>query len=82
MSQSVTLPPEIVGAVNRLLKLPADQRLAISRQLADSVAGDEIDAAWSAEIAERIRQIEAGEVEGIDGDEVFRRLEERLGETL
>jgi hypothetical protein len=79
---STLLPPEVVGAVNRLLQLPADQRLAISRQLADSVLGDEIEHAWSAEIAERIRQIETGEIEGIEGDQVFRKLEERLGESI
>lgn len=82
MSKSTQLPDRAAAAVQEILNLPPQLRLEISRTLAESVASDAVDQASSAEIAERIRQIEAGEVEGIDGDEVFRKLEERLGEAL
>lgn len=82
VTKSTHLPDRAAAAVQELLNLPPEQRLEISRTLAESVASDAVDQAWSAQIAERIRQIEAGEVEGIDGDEVFREIEERLGERL
>ncbi|REK25629.1 MAG: hypothetical protein DWQ45_18785 [Planctomycetota bacterium] len=82
MNEPTTLPPDIAGTVTRLLQLPANQRLEISRRLVDSITIEETDHARSAEIAERIRQIESGEVEGVDGDDVFRKLEERLGVSV
>ena len=82
MANATTLPAEVEATVGRLLRLPPDQRLAVGRRLVDSVAQEEIDQAWSKEIAERIRQIESGEVQGIPADEVFREVEEQLGEEL
>lgn len=78
MSESAARPTEVEETVDRLLHLPAEQRLAISRQLADSVVQEGVDQAWSNEIAKRIREIESGAVKGIPADEVFRQAEERL----
>jgi putative addiction module component (TIGR02574 family) len=59
------------------LILPPDQRLALARQLLDSVdlepsPGSE--AAWEAEIASRMARFKAGETKPIPAGEVFARL--------
>lgn len=79
---TLELPPDVEQAVHRLLQLPVDQRLEVSRRLEASFSVAEIEKAWSDEIAGRIREIETGSVKGIPADEVFRDLEERLGEKL
>lgn len=79
---TIELPPEVEEAVAGLLLLPPEQRLEVSRRLEASFSQKEIDGAWSDEIAIRVREIESGAVRGIPADEVFRAIEERLGEKL
>ena len=57
--------------------LPPDQRLALAYRLLASVepAPDpDAEAAWEAEIARRIAEFDAGEVEAIPAAEVFAHL--------
>lgn len=59
------------------LILPPDQRLALARQLLDSVDLEPepgAEAAWEAEIAQRIECFKAGESKPIPAGEVFARL--------
>ena len=70
----VELPPDVEKAVADLLLLPPEQRLEVSRRLEASFSQEEIDGAWSDEIAKRIREIESGAVRGIPADEVFREM--------
>jgi len=59
------------------LILPPDQRLALARQLLDSVDLEPepgAEAAWEAEIARRIAGFKAGESKPIPAGEVFARL--------
>lgn len=59
------------------LVLPPDQRLTLARRLLDSVDLEPepgAEAAWQAEIAQRIARYDAGESRGISAGEVFARL--------
>ncbi len=59
------------------LILPPEQRLALARQLLDSVELEPelgAEAAWEAEIAQRIARFKAGESKAIPAGEVFARL--------
>jgi putative addiction module component (TIGR02574 family) len=60
---------------DELMKLPADERLALADELFESVP-DEVEdpqwqAEWAKELERRIEDIRAGRVEGIDADQVF-----------
>ena len=64
------------------IELPPDQRLTLAQRILASVEPNEtpaIDAAWEAEILERIRRYDAGESKGISASEVFADLNRRLG---
>ncbi len=64
------------------IELPPDQRLTLAQRILASVEPDEtpaIDAAWEAEIRERIRRYDRGESKGIAASEVFADLNRRLG---
>lgn len=64
---------------DQALDLPPEQRMLLARNLIESVETEDApspDAAWEAEIRERIAQFDAGEVVGIPASEVFRRLRE------
>ncbi len=67
---------------DELMKLPPDERLQLADELLDSVPDEVEDPAWQKEWADEIRrrveQIRAGEVEGIDADQVFTEELERL----
>lgn len=68
-------------AVDALL-LPEDQRFALALRILSSVepeadAGGE--AAWDAEIRERIRRYDSGETIGVAGPQVFAELDRRSG---
>ena len=57
--------------------LPPDQRLALARRLLESVDLEPepgAEAAWEAEIAQRIARFKAGEAKPIPAGEVFARL--------
>ena len=61
------------------LQLSADDKRALIENLVISLDGDpdanpeEVARAWDVEIAHRIEEMDNGEVESIDGDEVFAR---------
>jgi putative addiction module component (TIGR02574 family) len=60
--------------------LSVEEREEIAHGLLESVAAerDDLSPEWREEIARRIKQIERGEVELIDGDEVLRELREQF----
>lgn len=70
-------PIEIVEA--EAMKLTPDERADLADKLWLSVhSRDEIDAAWDAEIARRIQQIDSGEVECIPWETVMAELRAKL----
>jgi putative addiction module component (TIGR02574 family) len=59
------------------LVLPPDQRLALARQLLDSVELEPepgAEAAWEAEISRRIERFHSGESKPVAAGEVFAKL--------
>ena len=63
------------------LQLPKDQRLTLAHQLISSIEPDEqsrFEAAWDAEIRDRIRGYDDGRVTAIPASQVFKELDERL----
>ena len=59
------------------LKLPAEARAALAGTLLDSLDEDvdeDAEAAWSAEIAKRVRELEAGTVKTVPWSEVRRSI--------
>jgi putative addiction module component (TIGR02574 family) len=64
---------------DQALELPPDQRLTLARNLIESVDGTEdvsAEAAWDAEIRQRLLVYTTGESTTITGADVFRRLRE------
>ena len=62
------------------LSLPPGQRAMLADHLLSSLDGPnqkQIDAAWAEEIERRIREIDEGKVETIDGELVMERLRAR-----
>ena len=71
-------PQEIVET--QAMKLSPTERADLADKLWLSVhSRDEVDAAWDAEIARRIRQIDAGEVECVPWATVMAELRVKLG---
>lgn len=58
------------------LALPPEERVALSVELLESLdpTDDGVDEAWNVEVARRIAEIERGEAELVDADEVFREF--------
>ena len=85
--------PELMSSRDRVfadaLSLPPSDRAALAARLIDSLGDDDddeepfdqaaYDAAWSAEIARRIQEIDDGTVKLIPMDEMFRELDEMSG---
>jgi len=64
------------------MALPVAERAEVAARLQESLAGfatPEIEAAWKAEIAERIRAVDAGEMASIPADDVHARLKAKYG---
>jgi putative addiction module component (TIGR02574 family) len=62
------------------MKLSPEERADLADKLWLSVhSHDEVEAAWDAEIARRIRQIDTGEVETVPWDTVMAELRAKLG---
>ncbi len=64
------------------LTLPDDDRAALVDILLRSLkspAAEEIDRLWAEEAERRVKEIEDGTVELLDGREVLREVRERLG---
>jgi putative addiction module component (TIGR02574 family) len=60
------------------LELPVHDRLSLAQQILSSVEAPispEIEAAWDAEIRERIRRYDAGEINAIPAHEVWRDID-------
>ena len=71
-------PIEIVEA--EAMKLTPAERAALADKLWASVhSSEEVDAAWEAEIARRIQQIDSGEVECIPWETVMAELRAKFG---
>ena len=71
------MPATLDAVVHDALILPPDQRLALARQLLESVDLDPepgAEAAWEAEIVRRIARFKSGESKLIPAGEVFARL--------
>ena len=71
------MPATLDNVVHDALILPPDQRLALARQLLESVDLEPepgAEAAWEAEIARRISRFKAGDSNPIPAGEVFARL--------
>jgi putative addiction module component (TIGR02574 family) len=71
------MPATLEALSHDALVLPAEQRLALARQLLESVDLEPqpgAEAAWEAEIARRIARWKAGESKPIPAGEVFARL--------
>ncbi|MDD5364581.1 MAG: addiction module protein [Gallionellaceae bacterium] len=64
------------------MKLPPETRADLADWLLVSVESREsVQAAWDAEIARRIEEIESGKVELIPGEEVFAKIDKKLREA-
>jgi putative addiction module component (TIGR02574 family) len=64
------------------MKLPPEARADLADWLWISVESREsVQAAWDAEIARRIEEIESGKVELIPGEEVLARIDKKLRES-
>lgn len=71
-------PQEIVEA--QAMKLSPSERADLADKLWLSVhSRDDVEAAWDAEIARRIRQIDAGEVACVPWETVMNELRAKLG---
>jgi len=71
------MPATLDVVARDALILPPEQRLALARQLLDSVdlePAPGAEAAWEAEIAQRLARFRAGESKPIPAGEVFARL--------
>ena len=71
------MPATLDAVAHDALILSSDQRLALARQLLESVDLEPdpgAEAAWEAEIARRIARFKAGESKPIAAGEVFAKL--------
>ena len=71
------MPATLDAVAHDALILPPDQRLALARQLLESVDLEPepgAEAAWEAEIVRRIARFKSGESKPIPAGEVFARL--------
>jgi Putative addiction module component len=72
--------------VEALLEFPAPDRAEAARALLESLDGEDdpidVDAAWRAEIANRVQEIESGAVELEDGPAAMGRLRDRAQARL
>ena len=75
------MPKALDEITKDAMELPARQKLALAGLLLESAegAGDpEAEAAWDAEIRDRIRAIDEGRVTGVALEQVMREAERRL----
>jgi putative addiction module component (TIGR02574 family) len=69
--------------VSEAMRLPPDQRLTLAHRILSSVepsVSSEVEAAWDAEIRERIARYDAGGVQSIPAAEVFNEVDDRVQE--
>jgi hypothetical protein len=63
------------------MDLPSDQRFALAHRILTSVepeVSQEVDAAWDAEIRDRIQRLDRGDVRLVPAPEAFAEMERRL----
>ncbi len=75
------MPKALEKITKEAMALPPRQRLALAGLLlesAEATADPEAEAAWDAEIGDRIRAIDEGRVTGVAYEEVMRAAEKRL----
>jgi putative addiction module component (TIGR02574 family) len=74
------MPTPIEHIEAEAMKLSPEERAELAERLWTSVhSADEVEAAWDAEIARRIRQIDAGEVECVPWETVMSNLRAKFG---
>lgn len=63
------------------VSLPVEIRTQLVERLLQSLhpAQTEIDRLWADEAENRVKEIKSGEVKTIPGDEVFKKIRDRLG---
>ena len=66
---------------DEVLDLPTDQRLGLIDKLLESINPSikSIQESWVKEAEERLALYRTGKVQAVNGEEVFRRLQDRLG---
>jgi putative addiction module component (TIGR02574 family) len=66
--------------ISEAISLPIEIRLQVVEKILESLnpSHKDIDEFWAMEAERRVAEIEMGEVETVPGDEVFRRLHDRL----
>lgn len=60
------------------LELAPRERAELVEAIAASLDGFDLGDEWEAEIQERVRGVDSGQVATVPGDEVFSRIEQRL----
>jgi len=74
------VPTQLEKIAAEAMKLTSQQRADLAGRLWLSVcSAQEVDAAWDAEIARRVEQIERGEVTCVPWDEVMAELRTKFG---
>ena len=66
--------------ISEAISLPIDIRLELVEKILESLnpSHKEIDELWAIETEKRVDAIDRGEVKTVPGEEVFRKLHERL----
>ena len=66
--------------IDEVMSLPVEVRLQLADKLLQSLnpSRKEIDEAWAAEAETRVQEIRTGKVKTIPGDEVFKKIGDRL----
>jgi putative addiction module component (TIGR02574 family) len=64
--------------ISKIKKLPLSQRKKVFRFL-KKIQADEIETAWRAEIARRLKQLDSGKAKTIPAGKVFAKLRAKYG---
>ncbi|MHC1742330.1 MAG: addiction module protein [Syntrophobacteraceae bacterium] len=66
--------------ISEAISLPIEIRLQLVEKILESLnpSHKDIDELWAIEAERRVAEIEKGEVETVPGEEVFRKLHDRL----
>ncbi len=75
------MPASVKQMMAEALTLPAASRAFLAEKLLESLDLDDdfaISPEWKAEIASRCRELDAGSIQLLDGDEIFDELRQRL----
>lgn len=74
------MPPELQRLTDEILALPTSSRALLARMLLDSLEPSHpeqlanIERSWTEEANRRVRQIDQGEIELLDGEDVMREM--------